>query len=126
MVSKNDLAISILVLVAGLIIYSFAPKGPMYMPLPAHTTTHYIGGAIAIVFGLIGLGLYKKTNKITNAVSVLSIILGIVFILDAPPNGALFMVLPAIDHAMHMQTVGGLTALVGIVGIAGSALWKKK
>ncbi len=126
MVSKNDLAIGILVLIAGIIIYSFAPGGPMYMPMPGHTNTHYIGGAIAIIFGLIGLGLYKKTNKVTLAVSVLSVILGIVFILDAPTTGVLFTALPAMDHGLHMQAVGGLTALVGIVGIAGSALVKKK
>jgi hypothetical protein len=126
MVSKNDLAIGILVLIAGIIIYSFAPSGPMYMPMPAHTNTHYIGGAIAILFGLVGLVLYKKTSKITAAVSVLSVILGVVFILDAPPSGALFMALPAMDHGMHMQVVGGLTALVGIVGVAGAAMWKKK
>ncbi len=84
MVSRNDFAIGILVLIAGIVIYSFAPGGAMYMPMPGHTTTHYVGGALAIVFGLIGLALYKKTNMITAAVSVLSIILGIVFILDAP------------------------------------------
>lgn len=125
MLSKNDLAIGILVLIAGIIIYSFAPGGAMYMPMPGHTTTHYEGGALAILFGLIGLALYKKTSKVTAAVSVLSIILGIVFILDAPASGVLFMALPKSDHGLHMQTVGGLTALVGIVGIAGSALKKK-
>lgn len=125
MVSRNDFAIGILVLIAGIVIYSFAPGGAMYMPMPGHTTTHYVGGALAIVFGLIGLALYKKTNMITAAVSVLSIILGIVFILDAPPSGPLFMALPKMDHGMHMQITGGLIALVGIVGIAGSALKKK-
>lgn len=126
MVSKNDLAIGVLVLIAGVIIYEFSPAGMLYMGMPMHTTTHYIGGAIAVLFGIIGLALKKKTNKITWAVSVLSIILGIVFILDAPPSGALFMALPAMDHGMHMQAIGGLEALVGLVGIVGSAMWKKK
>jgi hypothetical protein len=126
MVSKNDLVIGVLVLIAGIVIYSFAPSGAMYMPMPAHTMTHYEGGAIAILFGVIGLAMYKKTNKITAPVSVLSIILGIVFILDAPASGVLFMALPAADHGMHMQAIGGLEALVGLVGIAGSAMWKKK
>lgn len=125
MVSKNDLAIGVLVLIGGIIIYSFSPAGPLYMPMPTHTTTHYVGGALAIVFGLVGLALYKKTNKITWAVSLLSIVLGIVFVLDAPAGGQLFMLLPATDHAMHMQEIGGLTMLVGLVGIAGSAMKKK-
>lgn len=126
MVSKNDLAIGILVLIAGVIIYEFAPPGALYMPMPTHTMTHYVGGVIAVLVGVVGLALYKKTSKVTLAVSALSVVLGIVFILDAPASGALFTALPAMDHAMHMQTVGGLTALVGLVGIAGSALVKKK
>lgn len=113
-------------LIAGIVIYSFAPAGALYVPMPGHTMTHYEGGALAILFGLIGLALYKKTNKVTMAVSVLSVILGIVFILDAPTTGVLFTALPAMDHGLHMQAVGGLTALVGVVGIAGSALVKKK
>ena len=126
MISKIDLAVGILVLIAGIVIYSFAPNGALYMPMPGHTTTHYVGGALAVIFGLIGLALYKKTNKVTWAVSVLSIILGIVFILDAPATGVLFTALPAMDHGLHMQAVGGLTALVGVVGIAGAAALKKK
>jgi hypothetical protein len=125
MVSKNDLAIGVLVLIAGVIIYEFSPAGMLYMGMPMHTTTHYIGGALAILFGVIGLALMKKTNKITSAVSVLSIILGIVFILDAPPSGLLFTMLPAMDHGMHMEVIGGLTVLVGLVGIAGSAIKMK-
>ena len=125
MVSKNDLLIGILVLIAGVIIYSFSPTGMFYMPMPMHTNTHYIGGAIAILFGVVGLALRNKTNMITTAVSVLSIILGIVFILDAPTSGQLFMSLPRMDHGIHMQISGGLIVLVGLVGIAGSALKKK-
>jgi hypothetical protein len=124
MVSKNDLAIGVLVLIAGVVIYEFAPGGALYQGMPAHTTTHYVGGALAVVFGLVGLALYKKTTKVTWAVSVLSIVLGLFFILDAPPSGVLFMALPAADHGLHMQATGGLTALVGLVGIAGSAMKK--
>ncbi len=57
---------------------------------------------------------------------MLSVILGIVLKLDAPPNGMLFRALPASGHGMNMQAIGGLTALVGIVEIAGSAVVKKK
>ncbi len=124
MISKNDLIIGILVLIAGIVIYSFAPGGSMYMPMPGHTMTHYEGGALAILFGVIGLAMYKKTSKITAAVSVLSIILGLVFALFAPPSGALFAAL--MPHGPAMQAVGGLEAVVGLVGIAGSAVGKKK
>ncbi len=124
MVSKNDLVIGILVLITGIVIYSFAPGGVLFQPMPGHTTTHYVGGSLAIVSGLIGLALYKKINRVSAAVSVLSIILGIVFILDAAPSGVLYSTLQ--PHGAAMQAQGGLTALVGIVGIAGSALVKKK
>jgi len=124
MVSKNDLATGILVLIAGITIYEFSPGGALFQPMPAHTMTHYYGAAIAIIFGLIGLALYKKTNKVTVAVSVLSMILGLVFLLDAPPSMPLAIILT--PHGAAMQAVGGLTALVGIIGIVGSAALKKK
>ena len=129
MVSKNDLAIGILVLVAGIIIYEFTPAsaapgaGALFMGGPAHATSHYIGSALAIIFGLVGLALYKKVNMVTVGVSVLSIILGIVFLLDAPTM-ALYSTLK--PHGAAMAAVGGLTLLVGLVGIAGSAALKKK
>ncbi len=129
MVSKNDLIIGILVLIAGIIIYEFAPGGALFASpagpggVAAHSNTHYVGGVLAIIFGLIGLALYKKTNMVTAAVSVLSIILGIVFVLDAPA-GALYSVL--VPHGSAMRTVGGLEAVVGLVGMVGSAVGKKK
>lgn len=124
MVSKNDLLVGLLVLIAGVIIYEFAPGGVLFQTGPAHTTTHYIGGGLAIVFGLIGVALYKKLSMVGLAVSVLSVILGVVFVLDAAPTGVLY---PALTpHGLAMQAVGGLTALVGLVGIAASAVMKSK
>jgi hypothetical protein len=131
MVSKNDLLVGVLVLIGGLIIYSFAPGGALFAaPSPGpppdptpHSNTHYIGGALAIIFGLVGFALMKKTSKLTWAVAVLSIILGLVFILDAPGQALYAAWQP---HGTAMQTTGALTALVGLVGVIGAVVWKKK
>jgi uncharacterized membrane protein len=85
--------------------------------------THYVGAAIAIIFGLIGVAMYKKLSMAGLGISVLSIILGLVFVLDAP-GMALYAALT--PHALAMQAVCGLTALVGLVGIAASAVMKPK
>jgi hypothetical protein len=58
-------------------------------------------------------------------VSLLNVILGVVFILDAPPSGAILMTLPKAGHGTDMQITGGGTMLVGIVGIDGSIIKKK-
>ena len=129
MISKNDLLVGILVLVAGILIWEFTPAsaapgaGGLFMAGSMHATSHYIGAAAAIIFGLVGLALYKKVNMVTVAVSVLSILIGIVFLLDAPGMALYPMLTP---HAMAIAGVGGLTLLVGLVGIAGSALKLKK
>ncbi|MGA2460913.1 MAG: hypothetical protein ABSF82_05780 [Candidatus Bathyarchaeia archaeon] len=129
MVSRNDLAIG--VLLAGIIIYLFSPAGPLYVPVmegdmmsvEAHANTHYIGGAFAIFFGLSGLAVYKKVSKVTVGISVLSVVLGIVFALLAP-GGPLFPIMQ--PHGLVMESIGGVTALLGLVGIVGSAALKPK
>jgi len=129
MVSKNDLIVGILVLVAGIVIYGFAPAaaapgaGFLFQGGPMHPTSHYVGGALAIIFGLVGLGLYKKVNKLTLAVAVLSLVLGIVFILDAPGNPLYAVWAP---HGQAMATTGGITMLIGLVGVGGSFALKTK
>ena len=131
MVSRNDLAIGVLVLLAGIIIYLFSPAGPFYVPVvegdmmsvEAHANTHYIGGAFAIFFGLSGLAVYKKVSKVTVGISVLSVGLGIVFALLAP-GGPLFPIMQ--PHGLVMESIGGATALLGLVGIVGSAALKPK
>jgi hypothetical protein len=123
MVSRNDLVIGVLVLIAGIIIYEFAPGGFLFQGGPAHAMTHYIGSTIAIVFGLIGMAMYKRLSSIGIAVSVLSIILGLAFVLDAPGMALFPMLQP---HATAMVATAGLTALVGLVGIVASAVMKPK
>ena len=127
MVSKNDLLIGILVLVAGLIIYGFAPAaaapggGFLFMGGPAHATSHYIGGALAVIFGLAGVALYKKVSKATLGVAVLSLILGGLFLLDAP-GGPLYPVWT--PHGQAMASTGGITILVGLVGLVAAVVLK--
>ena len=125
------MAIGVLVLLAGIIIYLFSPAGPFYVPVmqgdmmsvQAHANTHYIGGAFAIFFGLSGLAVYKKVSKVTVGISVLSVVLGIVFALFAP-GGPLFPIMQ--PHGLMMESIGGATALLGLVGIVGSAALKPK
>lgn len=121
MISKNDLLVGVLVLIGGLIIYSFAPGGALFQPPPGHTTTHYVGGILAVIFGAVGFALKKKTSQVTWAVAALSIILGLVFILDAP-GGPLYGGLA--PHGAAMQGIGALTAIVGLVGIVAAAVKK--
>lgn len=130
MVSKNDLGVGILVLIAGIIIYLFSPAGPLYVnvdpnnlaaTIAAHDNSHFIGGGLAIIFGIIGVAMYKKVSKITIGVSVLSIILGIFFV-SFSAIGPLF---PYVQpHGAGMEATGAITAIVGIVGIIGSAVNK--
>ena len=131
MVSRNDLAIGVLVLLAGIIIYLFSPAGPFYVPVmqgdmmsvQAHANTHYIGGVFAIFFGLSGLAVYKKVSKVTVGISVFSVVLGIVFALLAP-GGPLFPIMQ--PHGLMMESVGEATVLLGLVGIVGSVALKPK
>jgi hypothetical protein len=125
MVSKNDLMVGILVLIAGIIIFEFAPGGFLFngSSAAAHATTHYIGAAIAIMFGIVGLAMYKKLSMAGVGVSVLSVILGLVFLVDAP-GMALYSVWT--PHPMAMQVTGGLTALVGLIGVAAAFVMKPK
>ena len=130
MISKNELIVGVLVLVAGVVIYGFAPAaaapggGFLFMGGAAHTTSHYIGGGLAVVFGLAGVAMYKKVSKATLGVAVLSLILGIVFVLDAAPSGLLYPMWS--PHGQAMATTGGLTILVGLGGVVAAVALKPK
>ncbi len=129
MVSKNDLLVGVLALIAGILIWGFTPPaaapggGFLFMGGPAHATTHYIGSALAIIFGIVGLALYKKVSKITLGVAALTLVLGIIFLLDAP-GGALYSVWT--PHGQAMATTGGITILVGLIGIVATVAVKPK
>jgi hypothetical protein len=122
MALKYDLSIGVLALIAGIIIYSFAPGGPLFVGGSGHATSHFLGGFIAIIIGLVGLAVYKNLSRVEVGVSVLSIILGLTFILDGPG-----MVLYSVwtPHPVAMQAVGALVVLVGLVGIGAAFLVRK-
>jgi len=103
--------------------YEFAPGGYLFEPGKMYTITHYVGGGVAILFGLIGLVLYKRISLTGLGVSVLSVILGLVFILDAPPTGILYTLLQ--PHGIAMEVTGGLTALAGLAGMGASMIIKR-
>jgi hypothetical protein len=121
-ISRPDLAIGLLVLIGGILMYEFTPHGYLFEPGMMHIISYYVGGVIAVVSGTIGLGLYKRINLTGLGVSVLSVILGFVFVLDAP-TGVLYALLQ--PHAIAMEMTGGLTALAGLAGIAASLIVKR-
>ena len=122
MASRYDLAMGVLVLIAGIIIYSFAPGGPLFVGGSEHATSHFLGSFIVIIIGLIGLALYRNLGRVEVGVSVLSIILGLIFILDAPGMVLSSMWTP---HAVAMQVIGALTILVGLIGVGAAFLVRK-
>ena len=74
-----------------------------------------------IVFRLTGLAFYKTIGRIGTSVSVLSIIMGIVYILEIP--GLLFTYMQ--PHATAMGIVAGLEILWSLIGIAGAMFVKR-
>ena len=74
-----------------------------------------------IVFGLVGLAFYRTIGRIGISVSVLSIIMGIVYILEIP--GLLFNYMQ--PHAEAMDVVAGLQMVWGLVGIGGAMLVRR-
>ena len=127
MVSKSDLLIGIPVTINGIIMHEFTPTnaggGGLLLARFGMEPGHYIGAALGILFGIVGLALYKKVNKVTSPVSVLSILLGFLF-LAIMDNWPLHTILT--PHAVAMASIAGVTLLVGIVGIVGSVVLKPK
>jgi hypothetical protein len=127
MVSKSDLLIGVLVLLTGCVMHEFTPTnaggGGILLARFGMEPGHYIGSALAILFGIIGLALYRKVNKVTIAVSVLSILLGLLFlaIMNNWPLHTVFT-----PHAVAMASIADLTLLVGIIGTVGSVAIRTK
>ena len=122
MVSKTDLLIGILIVITGIVMHEFAPTsfggGGFLLARFGMQAGHYIGAALGVLFGIVGLALYKKVNKVTLGVSALSILLG-----------GLFLALMGMGMGIMqpgMVSVAGVTLLVGIIGIIGSIALKTK
>ena len=142
MVSKSDMLVGILVLITSQVMLQFTPTssggGGLLLAEFGMEAGHYAGSALGVFSGIIGLALYKKVNKVTVSVSVLSILLGFLFlfILYYPLGGMNTM---GGNNTMggSMNTVGGLsmmgdmsiiadvTLLIAVIGIVGSFLKKK-
>ncbi len=111
MASKIDVAIGLLVLLAGLLIY------------PGPIGTIYLGGVSGVVFGAIGLALCRRLSRMGLGVSILAIILGIVAVLVAPgPHLG-----PLLEEPQFaMEVVGVLTMATGVFGIVTGAIGKPR
>ncbi|HUK27008.1 MAG TPA: hypothetical protein VLV31_01175 [Candidatus Acidoferrales bacterium] len=115
--------VGVLVLITGQIMFEFTPAedgGPgLLSAVFGMDPGHYVGYMLAVVSGVIGLALYlydRRVNKVTVAVSILSILLGVVFL--AIINIMIIMGMMAI--------IAQITLLVGIIGIAGSVIVKTR
>lgn len=117
------LAVGVLALFAGLILVFVSPVGPWYLggTLGDHVIGHYLGTSMLIIFGLIGLAFYRTIGRVGISVSILSIIMGIVYILEIP--GLLFNYMQ--PHAEAMDIVSALQVLWGIIGIGGALLFRR-
>ena len=125
-----ELVPGILSLVAGLLMLGFTPGMPLYQLGASHTTSHYIGGIVAIMLGIIGLALYRRIDIIETGTSIISVILGVSYILDAP-GMFLYPYLEAIvPHNIGMEVLGAITynlvIFIGIIGMMAGWLRKPK
>jgi len=119
-VSKSDLLVGVLVLITSQVMLEFTPTssggGGILSAMFGMETGHYVGSALGILSGMIGLALYRKINKVTIAVSVLSILLGLMFL-------AIINLMTMMDM---MAIIAELTLLVGIICLVGSVVLKRK
>jgi hypothetical protein len=116
-----ELVPGILSLIAGLVMFGFTPGMPLYQLVVSHAMSHYIGGIAAITLGIIGLALYRRTDVIEAGVSILTIILGGIFVLDAPGMFLYPYLEAVIPHSVGMEIIGAITynlvIVIGIIGI---------
>ena len=116
------LLVGVLVFFAGIILYMFVPGSPWFIGGNDHVISHYLGTSLLVVFGLIGLAFYRRVGTVGIGVSVLSIITGIIYILEIP--GLLFNYMQ--PHATAMTVVAGLQILWGLIGIGGAVLLRSR
>jgi hypothetical protein len=122
MSSRFGFVEGLLVLIGGILMYTFAPGQSLFVPPPGHVMTHFIGGGLAVLFGVVGLALYSRIGRLGLGVAILSVILGLVFILDAPGYPISTLLQP---HGLAMEGIAAVTALVGIIGLIGALVTKQ-
>jgi hypothetical protein len=125
-----DILPGILSLIAGLVMFGFTPGMPLYQLVISHAVSHYIGGIVAIILGIIGLVLYRRIDVIEAGVSILTIILGGIFLLDAPGMFLYPYLEAVIPHSIGMEVIGAITynlvIVIGVIGIIAGWLRKPK
>jgi len=142
MVSKSDLLVGILVFITSQVMLQFTPTssggGGLLLAEFGMEAGHYAGFALGVFSGIIGLALYKKVNKVTVAVSVLSILLGVMFLFiwyyplgGTNTTGSMNSTMGSMNTMGGMSMMGGmgiiadLTLAIAVIGILGSFLKKK-
>ena len=143
MVSKSDLLVGILVFITSQVMLQFTPTssggGGLLLAEFGMEAGHYAGFALGVFSGIIGLALYKKVNKVTVAVSVLSILLGVMFLFiwyyplgGTNTTGSMNSTMGSMNTMGGMSMMGDmgiiadLTLLIAVVCILGSIFLKKK
>ena len=120
MVSKSDLLVGALVVTTSQVMLEFTPinagGGGILSAMFGMETGHFVGSALGILSGIVGLALYRKVNVITIAVSILSILFGLMFL-------AILYTMIMMDM---MSIIGELTLLDGLIGMAASVVLKRK
>jgi len=118
---KTGTILSALIVVAGILMFEFAPGGFLWQKpspgLSAHNITHLIGGIFAAVIGIAVIATRKSLGHNAAAIGVASLVLGLIFALDAEIGPLYKPLLQVVPHATGMQGVGLLTILVGLVGL---------
>jgi len=142
MVSKSDLLVGILVFITSQVMLQFTPTssggGGLLLAEFGMEAGHYAGFALGVFSGIIGLALYKKVNKVTVAVSVLSILLGVMFLFiwyyplgGTNTTGSMNSTMGSMNTMGGMSMMGDmgiiadLTLAIAVIGILGSFLKKK-
>ncbi len=101
--------------------FEFAPGGILWQKggpgLSPHSITHLIAGPLAAIFGAAVLVMRKKLGSNSAAIGGASLVLGLVFALDAGVGPLFKPLAQIIPHGTGMQAMGGLTIVVGLVGL---------
>ncbi len=119
---KTGTILMALIVVSGILMFEFAPGGFLYQKggpgLSAHSITHLIAGGLAVIAGAAVLVMRKKLGSTGAAIGGAGLVLGLVFALEAGAIGPLYKPLAQIiPHGTGMQVLGGLTIVVGLVGL---------